>query len=77
MAARLDFGSWVWEWAECQSDDIKAHLENEIIGEGWLFRQPANEQVKILTGAPQRFVQSILKQIKAEAAIQLGFNPFH
>lgn len=73
----LDFGTWVWQWAECQPDYIKAALEKEIVGDGWLFRQPAKEQVKILTGAPKEFVQSIVKQIKQEAAITLGYNPFN
>lgn len=75
MAGNLQFGEWAWQYAS-QSPEIQAHLEKEIIGEGWLFRQPAKEQLQVLEGAPKRFIESVVHGLKPEAAIRLGFNPY-
>lgn len=69
------WGTWVWEYAS-QSKDIQEHLEKEIVGDGWLYRQPPKEQIAILDGAPKEFIQSISGLLKPETQIKLGFNPF-
>ena len=74
--AKLEFGDWIWQWHACQSPDIQEHLEKEIVGEGWLFRQPAAEQKKILEGAPERFMLKIMGRLKPETVIALGYNPY-
>ena len=74
--ARLDFGSWVWNYHAAQSDEIKAHLEKEIIGGDWLFRQDAKIQLQVLEGAPKDFVSKIMGKLKPEVVIALGYNPF-
>lgn len=73
--ANLTLGEWTWQYAS-QSTDILQHLENELTRDDWLFRQPAKEQTSILQGAPKEFVQEIIKKLKPETAISLGYNPF-
>lgn len=66
-----------WNYYEALEDkDLREHLEQEAIGQGWLYRQPVNGQVEVLSHAPKSFVSRISMELKPEAAIKLGFNPF-
>ena len=71
--------SWdeLWSYHDALADAaLKTHLQEEIIGEGWLYRQPAKTQKLILAQAPPEFIQSIVSELKPEVAIELGFNPY-
>lgn len=71
--------SWtdLWAYYEAIEDPkLKDHLEEEVIGQGWLYRQSAKEQKKVLTGAPESFVKRVAKNLRPEVQIDLGFNPY-
>ena len=73
--ANLEFDTWIWEYAS-QSPDIQEHLEQEIIGGGWLYRQDSKTQKQVMEGAPQSFIERVAPLLKPEIAISLGFNPY-
>lgn len=56
--------------------EIKVHLQMEIIGDDWLYRQSAKSQETILKEAPKDFLEAILPNLSPEVAVKLGFNPF-
>lgn len=75
MSLTFDYPDF-WAFHARMPQSIKAQLEVELIGDGWLFGQSAKEQTKILKDAPQEFVQKIAGQLKPEVQIQYGRNPF-
>lgn len=71
--------SWEALWSYYQSiedPEIKAFLEGQVVGEGWLSRQSAKEQSNVLKHAPEHFVKRIAKTLKPEVQIDLGLNPY-
>jgi hypothetical protein len=71
--------SWdeIWSYHDALADpQLKAHLQQEVLGDGWLQRQSAKSQEQILAAAPQEFVESIVKELRPEVAIKLGLNPY-
>ena len=76
MALRFDWPD-LWDYHHSIEDpEIKAHLEDEVVGDGWLFHRSAKEQARVLSGAPEEFVKRIAKKLKPEVQINLGFNPY-
>lgn len=72
---------FTWEdlWAyhaTIVESEIKAHLEEEVVGQDWLYRQSAKEQKKILQAAPREFVDRIASSLRPEVQIELGMNPY-
>lgn len=71
--------SWseLWEYHDALEDPaLKAHLEDEVVGNGWLYRQSSKAQERVLEHAPKDFIERIASALKPEVAIKLGFNPF-
>lgn len=71
--------SWseLWSYHDALLDAaLKAHLQEEIIGDGWLYRQSAKAQEQILKDAPRDFVERIMGKLKPETMIKMGFNPY-
>ena len=67
----------VWAYHEAIEDEvIKAALEEEVVGSGWLYRQTLKVQRSVLTHAPIEFVKKIASNLKPEIQIEMGLNPF-
>lgn len=67
----------LWSFHESlESQELKDFLQDEVVGQGWLYRQPARTQTLVLEHAPDEFVDRIVCNIKPEVAIKLGQNPF-
>lgn len=66
----------LWAFHEGAMPDIQEHIENEVIGGGWLFRQSAKDQKRILAHAPETFVKQVASRLKPELATELGHNPY-
>jgi hypothetical protein len=67
----------LWSYHDALADPIlKAHLQQEVVGDGWLQRQSAKSQEQILAAAPKEFVEKIVKELRPEVAIKLGLNPY-
>jgi hypothetical protein len=70
--------SWpeLWSYHDALDPILKAHLQKEVVGDGWLQRQSAKSQEQILAAAPKEFVEKIVKELRPEVAIKLGLNPY-
>lgn len=69
--------TWDHFWAyfdKVEDKEIKAHLLKESLGEGWIYRQNAREQIKILEAAPDWFVKAIARGLKPQAQSYFGYN---
>lgn len=67
----------LWSFHDALEDqELKDFLQEEVVGHGWLYRQSAKEQKKVLTGAPQEFLKRIAKNLKPELQIEMGINPY-
>ena len=67
----------VWNFHDAlESPDLKAHIEEEVIANGWLYRQTAREQQNVLKHAPESFVKRIASGLKPEVQIAMGINPY-
>lgn len=76
MASLVFTWEHLWEFHKSSDAEIKARLENEVIGDGWLYRQTSKDQIEILKSAPIEFIQTIAKELKPDTQIRFGINPY-
>jgi hypothetical protein len=71
--------TWSHLWAfyhDIESDEIKASIEEEVIGRDWLYRQPAKEQFDVLADAPQHFIKRVVAGLRPDVQMRLGYDPY-
>lgn len=66
-----------WNYYEQADNEIKQALEQEVIGEGWLFAQTEKTQTEVLRDAPKDFLKSIASRLRPETCLKLKINPYY
>lgn len=66
-----------WNYYEQADNEIKQALEQEVIGEGWLFAQTEKTQTEVLRDAPKAFLKSVASRLRPETCLKLKINPYY
>ena len=59
--------SWQYFWAYYQRhESARLEMNAEVIGDNWLFDQPAEAQIEVLEHAPKDFIEQIKAHLKPD-----------